>query len=55
MKALCQFIFALSHNCLKCLIHLDAVENKIKGLKQKQIMQQDQQDEEELDKVMGGA
>jgi hypothetical protein len=42
VKALCHFIFALSHNCLKCLIHLDAVENKIKGLKQKQIMQHDQ-------------
>lgn len=31
-----HFLFALSHNCLKMLIHLDSLENKIKTLRLKQ-------------------
>ena len=54
VKSLCHFIFTLSHNCLKCLIYLDSIENKIKGMYQKRI--EDNNDkEEELDKMMGGA
>ena len=33
-KATAQFIFTLSHSCLKTLIHLDVLENKIKAIKQ---------------------
>ena len=55
VKSLCHFIFTLSHNCLKCLIYLDSIENKIKGMKQKQMMEENNDNEEELDKVMGGA
>jgi len=35
-KAMAQFIFTLSHSCLKTLIHLDAIENKIKAIKLKE-------------------
>jgi hypothetical protein len=28
-----HFIFTLAHSCLKMLIHLDSLENKIKAIK----------------------
>ena len=47
-----HFIFTLSDSCLKMLIHLDALENKIKS---KNFEEQNNSDiEEEIDKVVGG-
>ena len=47
-------MFTLSHSCLKTLIHLDAIENKIKAIKLKSGSKEEEMEEEELDKVMGG-
>lgn len=46
-------MFTLSHVCLKTLIHLDAIENRIKAIKLKEGNKEEDM-EEELDKVMGG-
>lgn len=58
--AVAHFIFTLSHGCLKMLIHLDSLENKIKALNNDNINDKNkndnsEQEEEELDKVVGGA
>lgn len=53
VKMLCQFIFALSHNCLKLLIYLDTIEGKLKTITQR-AMNDEGKPDEELDKVMGG-
>jgi len=36
------------------MIYLDGIESKVKAIKQRQIMNEDENNEEELDKVMGG-
>ena len=51
-----HFIYTLSHICLKIMIHLDDIENKIKAVKNHEIQNQNQEgQEEELDQVLGGA
>lgn len=54
-KSVAQFIYTLSHICLKIMIHLDDIENKIKSIKNQEMQNQEGEAEEELDQVLGGA
>jgi hypothetical protein len=63
--AISHFVFTLSHSCLKMLIHLDSLENKMKATRiddeekgsknrKKANNKNEEEEEEELDKVVGG-